>query len=137
MFSKAVFISESISNNVSVQKMLDAVLKSSNFESFQIFKSQGNIESLRNIILLKNNNSSKTKIKVKANIRKYVTSRYVTIFKIRIFFFAVCSILSTIIVTVFASINTLAHFCAQKFILSTHASICLTWAFTRAHAQFN
>ena len=55
---------------VSVQKMLDAVLKSSNFESFQIFKSQGNIESLRNIILLKNNNSNKTKIKVKANIRK-------------------------------------------------------------------
>ena len=52
---------------------------SSNFESFQIFKSQGNIESLRNIILLKNNNSNKTKIKVKANIRKYVTSRYVTI----------------------------------------------------------
>ena len=51
---------------VSVQKMLDAVLKSSNFESFQIFKSQGNIE--RNIILLKNNNSNKTKIKVKANI---------------------------------------------------------------------
>ena len=64
---------------VSVQKMLDAVLKSGIFERFQIFKSQGNIQSLRNIILLKNNNSNKTKIKVKANIRKYVTSRYVTI----------------------------------------------------------